>query len=65
MSSYGIPWWDKPPSVHGHGLSTALLALAILALLVAAWHHYREPYLQRQAAGAHEHSMRWSVVPRG
>jgi arabinosyltransferase C len=63
VSSYGIPWWDKPPSVHGHGLSTALLALAVLALLVAAWHHYREPYLERRVALTRGHTT-WSVTPK-
>ena len=44
VSSYGIPWWDKPPSISGHAFSTALLGLTALALLVAAWFHVREPF---------------------
>ncbi|MHD0282365.1 arabinosyltransferase domain-containing protein [Rhodococcus aetherivorans] len=44
VSSYGIPWWDKPPSISGRAFSTALLALALVALAVAAWFHLREPF---------------------
>ncbi|WP_425332389.1 arabinosyltransferase domain-containing protein [Rhodococcus globerulus] len=43
VSSYGVPWWDKPPSIAGKGFSTAFLGLTILALLLAAWFHVREP----------------------
>ncbi|CAM3243314.1 arabinosyltransferase domain-containing protein [Prescottella defluvii] len=41
VSSYGVPWWDKPPSIAGKGFSTALLGLTVLALLLAAWYHVR------------------------
>ncbi len=44
VSSYGIPWWDKPPSISGYAFSTALLGLTVLALLLAAWFHLREPF---------------------
>ncbi|TSE00843.1 arabinosyltransferase [Skermania sp. ID1734] len=46
VSSYGVPWWDKPPMVAGKGFSTVFLGLTVLLLLLAAWHHYREPYLR-------------------
>ncbi|NEW51913.1 arabinosyltransferase [Nocardia cyriacigeorgica] len=41
VSSWGIPWWDKPPSVAGFGISTFLMGLTVLALAVAAWFHIR------------------------
>ncbi|MFD4467801.1 arabinosyltransferase domain-containing protein [Rhodococcus sp. NPDC058505] len=44
VSSYGVPWWDKPPSISGKPFSTAFLALSILVLLYAGWQHLREPY---------------------
>jgi hypothetical protein len=44
VSSYGIPWWDKPPSISGKPFSTGFLVLAVLALLYAGWQHLREPY---------------------
>ncbi|XOZ87132.1 arabinosyltransferase domain-containing protein [Nocardia testacea] len=46
VSSYGVPWWDKAPLIAGKGLSTLFLGLAVLALLVALWLHYRMPYLR-------------------
>ncbi|WP_309138994.1 arabinosyltransferase domain-containing protein [Nocardia cyriacigeorgica] len=44
VSSYGVPWWDKAPLVAGKGISTLFLGLSVLALLVALWLHYRQPY---------------------
>ncbi|HWR47527.1 MAG TPA: arabinosyltransferase domain-containing protein [Pseudonocardiaceae bacterium] len=35
VSQYGVPWFDKPPSVHGFQASTLLIALAALAGLIA------------------------------
>ena len=29
VSSYGVPWWDKPPSIAGKGFSTVFLALTV------------------------------------
>ncbi|WP_137726284.1 arabinosyltransferase domain-containing protein [Prescottella subtropica] len=42
VSAYGVPWWDKPPSVSGIGAATLLLAGSIGMLAVAAWCHLRE-----------------------
>jgi arabinosyltransferase C len=39
VSSYGVPWFDKPPSIGGHGFAVAFLALAVLLFGVAAWFH--------------------------
>ncbi|MEV6557116.1 arabinosyltransferase domain-containing protein [Nocardia sp. NPDC051756] len=44
VSSYGVPWWDKAPLFAGKGFSTLFLGLSGVALLVAVWLHYREPY---------------------
>ncbi|NEW49185.1 arabinosyltransferase [Nocardia cyriacigeorgica] len=46
VSSYGVPWWDKAPLVAGKGVSTLFLGLSVVALLVALWLHYRQPYRQ-------------------
>jgi arabinosyltransferase C len=35
VSQYGVPWFDKPPSVHGFHASTLLIGAAVLAGLVA------------------------------
>ncbi|MFD1812072.1 arabinosyltransferase domain-containing protein [Rhodococcus gannanensis] len=50
VSSYGIPWWDKPPSISGKPFSTAFLVLAVLVLLYAGWQHLREPYREPEKA---------------
>ncbi|WP_228824147.1 arabinosyltransferase domain-containing protein [Nocardia blacklockiae] len=43
VSSYGIPWWDKAPSVAGVGVSKLFLIIAVLCLALAAWWHVRAP----------------------
>ncbi|MGH3686496.1 MAG: arabinosyltransferase domain-containing protein [Pseudonocardiaceae bacterium] len=35
VSQYGVPWFDKPPSVHGVQASTLLIVAAALAGLIA------------------------------
>lgn len=49
VSVFGVPWWDKPPSVSGFRGATLLMVLTILALLLAAYWHVREPYLKKSA----------------
>ncbi|NMM83334.1 arabinosyltransferase [Rhodococcus sp. SRB_17] len=44
VSSYSVPWWDKPVSIGGLGASTVLLGLTVLMLGLAAWYFFREPY---------------------
>ncbi|MEU6832410.1 arabinosyltransferase domain-containing protein [Nocardia beijingensis] len=62
VSSYGVPWWDKAPLIAGKGLSTLFLGLSVLALLVAIWQHYREPY-RRETGGAPRRFDRWASAP--
>ncbi|MGW5386965.1 arabinosyltransferase domain-containing protein [Nocardia sp. NPDC003963] len=59
VSSFGVPWWDKAPLVAGKGLSTLFLGLAVLALLVAMWLHYRAPY----RSGPPSRSARYASAP--
>lgn len=53
VSSYGIPWWDKPVMIAGKGISTMFLAGTVVLLLIAAYQHYRAPYLK----GAQTHRL--------
>ncbi|WP_063019135.1 arabinosyltransferase domain-containing protein [Nocardia niwae] len=62
VSSYGVPWWDKAPLIAGKGLSTLFLGLAGVALLIAIWQHYREPY-RRESAAAPRRFDRWASAP--
>lgn len=41
VSTWGVPWFDKIPSIHGHTLSTVLLVPAGIALVIAAIEHLR------------------------
>jgi arabinosyltransferase C len=43
VSAWGVPWYDKPPSVAGHQFSTFILIAACVALLVAGIEHLRIP----------------------
>ena len=49
VSSYGIPWWDKAPSVNGIDAATVLLLLAVLTFAYAGWQHLRRDYTGDQA----------------
>lgn len=44
VSSFGIPWWDKKPSVNGFSATTAFLILAVILMVIAAWQHFRQDY---------------------
>ena len=41
VSGWGVPWYDKVPSLGSHNASTYLLAVAALALVVAFVEHLR------------------------
>ncbi|MGQ4597052.1 arabinosyltransferase domain-containing protein [Nocardia sp. R6R-6] len=41
VSAWGIPWWDKPPTLAGKGLSSFAAGFSFLALAAAAWFHIR------------------------
>ncbi|MET8653554.1 arabinosyltransferase domain-containing protein [Nocardia aurea] len=43
VSSYGMPWWDKPPVVAGFAVNQLFLWLALALLAVAAWWQVRAP----------------------
>ncbi|MDG3010428.1 arabinosyltransferase [Rhodococcus sp. D2-41] len=50
VSSYGIPWGGAQPNYHGLKVGSVFLALTVLALLLALWFHYREPYTRETVA---------------
>ncbi|MDQ3153735.1 MAG: arabinosyltransferase, partial [Actinomycetota bacterium] len=43
VSSFGVPWFDKPPSLQGYKASTALIVMALVAGIVAAVLNARQP----------------------
>ncbi|MGW0045076.1 arabinosyltransferase domain-containing protein [Rhodococcus sp. NPDC003348] len=58
VSSYGVPWWDKPPSVAGIGFATLLLGVTMLLLAVAAWYHVHPTADRRREPGR-----LWAISP--
>jgi len=50
VSTYGIPWGGQKPTVAGIALAQVFIILMVVALLVALYLHYREPYI----VAAHE-----------
>ncbi|HWE91013.1 MAG TPA: arabinosyltransferase domain-containing protein [Pseudonocardiaceae bacterium] len=48
VSSWGSPWFDKPPSIGGHSASSVLDIAALIALVIAAVEHLRGDLPGRQ-----------------
>ncbi|MGK2318077.1 arabinosyltransferase domain-containing protein [Gordonia rhizosphera NBRC 16068] len=48
VASYGIPWWDRPPSIAGIKLGWAILVVAVITALVGLWFHFRDDYVDEQ-----------------
>ncbi|WAC57824.1 arabinosyltransferase domain-containing protein [Gordonia sp. SL306] len=45
VGSYGIPWWDRPPSIAGIKLGWLILVVAVITALVGLWFHFRDDYV--------------------
>ncbi|WP_371830405.1 arabinosyltransferase domain-containing protein [Antrihabitans cavernicola] len=59
VTSWGVPFWDKPIMIAGLGASTIFLGLTMLMLAVAVWFHLREPY----TGGPTFPKSRWWALP--
>ncbi|MEY8013722.1 arabinosyltransferase domain-containing protein [Mycobacterium servetii] len=44
VNNYGVPWYDIPPVVASHPVTSMFLTLSILTGLLAAWYHFRMDY---------------------
>lgn len=42
VSSWGVPWFDKAPSIDGYGVSTVFRAITVIALIAALWFHIHD-----------------------
>lgn len=62
LSSWGVPWWDKAPTIAGKGFSTLFLGLTVLTLGLAAWFHFREPYEQARTPNG-KRARAWAPSP--
>ncbi len=47
ISIYGIPWGGTQPSIAGITLSSVFVGLMALALIMALFLHYREPFMRQ------------------
>ncbi|MFD4366173.1 arabinosyltransferase domain-containing protein [Rhodococcus sp. NPDC058521] len=59
VSAYSVPWWDKPISIAGLGVSTMLLGASVVALAVGGWLFMREPFDKRSRKPGRV----WSIAP--
>ncbi|MBV9353685.1 MAG: arabinosyltransferase domain-containing protein, partial [Mycobacterium sp.] len=44
VNNYGVPWYDIPPVIASHPVTSMFLTLSILTGLLAAWQHFRMDY---------------------
>ena len=44
VNSYGVPWYDIPPVIASHPVTSMFLTMSILTGLLAAWYHFRMDY---------------------
>jgi arabinosyltransferase C len=42
VSTWGVPWFDKAPSVHGFGVATVFRGITVIALVAALWFHVND-----------------------
>ena len=62
VSSYGIPWWDKAPSIRGIDAATVLLVLAVATFAFAGWQHLRRDYIGDQTPRTSEGRRRTRTI---
>ncbi|MAU83793.1 MAG: arabinosyltransferase [Gordonia sp.] len=48
VGSFGVPWWDRPPSIAGIKVGWAILVIAVVTALVGLWYHFRDDYVDEQ-----------------
>ncbi len=44
VNNYGVPWFDIPPVIASHPVTSMFLALSIATGLLGAWQHFRMDY---------------------
>ncbi|WP_374247009.1 arabinosyltransferase domain-containing protein [Gordonia sp. ABSL49_1] len=57
VGSFGVPWWDRPPSIGPIKLGWTFLVFAVITALVGLWFHFRDDYVDEQTKTGH--SQHW------
>ncbi|GAA0565334.1 arabinosyltransferase domain-containing protein [Saccharopolyspora erythraea] len=67
VSGWGVPWFDKRPSIEGYNASTFLLIIAAIALIVAFVEHLRidehNPKVVDQSLEERSRALRLGTAP--
>ena len=45
VGSYGVPWWDRPPTVGGINIAWFILIAAVATALAGLWFHFRDDFV--------------------
>lgn len=53
VGSYGVPWWDRPPSLGGVQFGWVFLVLAVITAAVGLWFHFRDDYVDEPTRTGH------------
>ncbi|MGW9266477.1 arabinosyltransferase domain-containing protein [Gordonia terrae] len=48
VGSYGVPWWDRPPTVGGINIAWFILIAAVATALAGLWFHFRDDFVDEQ-----------------
>ncbi len=54
LYNVGIAWFDRPPVIAGHPMSTIFLILAVATGALAAWQHLRLDYVHNKGLEHHD-----------
>ncbi|GAA2788684.1 arabinosyltransferase domain-containing protein [Saccharopolyspora taberi] len=65
VSGWGVPWFDKPPSLKGFQASTALLGIAAVAAVVALVEHLRIDEYNPKVVDVRDMEQRSRALKRG
>jgi len=67
VGSYGVPWWDRPPTLAGVEIAWLILAAAVVTALAGLWFHFRDDFVDEQTrtrGGDHWYSkLKFSPLP--
>ncbi|MEO9329217.1 arabinosyltransferase domain-containing protein [Gordonia aurantiaca] len=48
VGSFGVPWWDRPPTLAGVEIAWLILAAAVATALAGLFFHFRDDFVDEQ-----------------